>query len=208
MGIQMLLAVPVLHYHRGVAHMSLLAGLAGLWFTVALCLALPDSERFKRLLRVSFAFTLAAVPFAWYDLHFHHGCRITVEDSPILLAVILAGPPIIFRNKLGRSLVSDSAPIPQCHSDSQLDHIHRMHLAFWAVLLNCWLAFEVWLPQMERGRFELEAALLVSGMLLLWLFAFLCPRVGVVAMFNRSKLPPHLTAGLVGLAASLMIWGL
>lgn len=96
-GVQLNFALWPLLYRRAPAEYVLLGGLVAQWPCVVYYLLFSRLGRLSVLSGISFAVIIAAAPFAWYDLHYLHGCIVTIEPYPVLLALVLLGPPLVFR---------------------------------------------------------------------------------------------------------------
>lgn len=95
--LQLVCLIPMLLYHGGVVHSTMLLGLFFLWISLIFLSSPRGLAAFKMFSRAGFAVVIACAPFSWYSLHYLHGCVVTFEIYPWFLGFLILGPPLYLR---------------------------------------------------------------------------------------------------------------
>ena len=106
--LQLLCLVPMLIYHGGVVHATMLLGLFSLWASLLFLFTPKGVGAFRAFSRTGFAVIIACAPFCWYSLHYLHGCVVTFEIYPWFLGFLILGPPVHLRLFLSSQLEGES----------------------------------------------------------------------------------------------------
>lgn len=196
MLIQGLFLVPALLYHATLPGYAMVGALVASWVSSLLVMKEPSDQTGLQLLRLSTAAALAVAPFCWFDLVHSRGCLVTIQEPRLFLAVILAGPPLLLRYLLSR-------PAPQTPRPSEGQW---RQLGFWLLVMYTMLTVEVWSPLLKRGQLSTDDVLWHGVLVTAWTTAWLLPRVGIVGVLDRTRLPVHLASAAMGLLVYYSLW--
>jgi hypothetical protein len=184
-------------YHGTLSAYAMVVALLVTWVASLLVMKSPGDQTGLRLLRLSTTTALAVAPFCWFDLVHARGCVTTIHEPRLFLALILAGPPLVLRHLLTRPAAETERP-----TEGQW-----RQLVFWLLLMLTMLTIEVWSPMLKWGRLAFEDVLWQGMLVTAWTAAWLLPRVGIVGVLDRTRLPRHLASAMMGLLVFYSLWG-